>query len=245
MPVHNEAKLEEIAKTVIMPGDPLRAQYIADNFLEDARLVNHVRGMYAYTGKYKGKEITVMASGMGMPSMGIYAYELYDYYKVENIIRIGTCGVFDESVGLKDILLVDKSYNEGNFAYNYNDQKVNWAFAANEINNKIEEISRNIGVNVKRCNIACTECFDPYQPNRAKGYVERMPKGEGIVGTEMESFALFYLANVLGKKATCLLSVVDTNYPTKNNDEIVSVEDRQTALNDMIRLALESALEFD
>ena len=245
MPIHNEAKFGEIAKTVIMPGDPLRAQYIAENFLEDVRLVNHVRGMSAFTGKYKGKEITVMASGMGMPSMGIYAYELYDFYKVENIIRIGTCGVFDESVGLKDILLVDKSYNEGNFARNYNDQDIHWGMAASEVNDQIQEVAGQIGVNIKRCNIACTECFDPYQPNRARGYLERMPKGENIVGTEMESFALYYMANLMGKKATCLLSVVDTNYINKSNDEIVSVEDRQTALNDMIRLALETSFILD
>ena len=100
MPIHNEAKKGEIAKTVLMPGDPLRAKMVAENYLEDYRLVNQVRNMYAYTGKYKGKEITIMASGMGMASIGIYAQELYDYYDVDNIIRIGTCGVFDESVGL-------------------------------------------------------------------------------------------------------------------------------------------------
>ena len=244
MPIHNEAKFGEIAKTVIMPGDPLRAQYIAENFLEDVRLVNHVRGMSAFTGKYKGKEITVMASGMGMPSMGIYSYELYDFYKVENIIRIGTCGAFDESVGLKDILLVDKSYNEGNFAHNYNDQDVHWGMAASEVNDKIQEIAGKIGVNIKRCNIACTECFDPYQPHHAIGYLSRLPQDKHIVGTEMEAFALYYLANKLKKKASCLLSVVDTNYKNKDNSQIVSVEERQNSLNTMIKLALEAAIKI-
>ena len=102
---HNEAKLGDIAKTVIMPGDPLRAKYIAKNFLKDAKLVNQVRGMYTYTGTYQGKEITIMASGMGMPSMGIYSYELYKYYEVENIIRIGSCGGYDPNLKLFDIIL--------------------------------------------------------------------------------------------------------------------------------------------
>ena len=113
---HNEAKLGEIAKTVIMPGDPLRAKYIAEKFLENAKLVNQVRGIYAYTGTYKGNEVTVMASGMGMPSMGIYCYELYQFYNVENIIRIGSCGAYKPELKLFDIILADKVYSESNFA---------------------------------------------------------------------------------------------------------------------------------
>ena len=244
MPIHNEAKVGEIAKTVLMPGDPLRAKYIAEKYLEDYKIVNQLRGMYTYTGKYKGVEITIMPSGMGMPSMGIYAYELYDYYKVENIIRIGTCGVFDEKAGLLDVLLVDHSYNEGNYSYNYNDEKVNWAHADRGMNDLIVDVSKEINVDIKRLNIACTECFDAYQPNRAKGYVERMPKDRDIVGTEMESFALYYIANLMNKKASCLLSVVDTNYPNKDNEEIVSPEDRQTSLDDMIKLAIEAAIRL-
>ena len=109
---HNEANPGDIAKTVIMPGDPLRAQYIAENFLENAKLVNQVRGMYAYTGSYQGKEITVMASGMGMPSMGIYSYELYQFYGVENIIRIGSCGGYKPELKLFDIVLSEKVFSE-------------------------------------------------------------------------------------------------------------------------------------
>ena len=244
MPIHNEAKLGEIAKTVLMPGDPLRAKYIAEKYLEDCKVVNQLRGMYTYTGKYKGVEITVMPSGMGMPSMGIYAYELYDYYKVENIIRIGTCGVFDERAGLLDVLLVDKSYNEGNYSNNYNDEDVHLVDADEGINNLIVDVSKEINIPIKRTNIACTECFDAYQPNRAKGYVDRMPKDANIVGTEMESFALYYIAKLMNKKASCLLSVVDTNYPNGNNDKIVSPEDRQTSLDDMIKLAIEAAIRL-
>ena len=242
MPIHNEAQKGEIAKTVLMPGDPLRAKMVAENYLEDYKLVNQVRNMYAYTGKYKGKEITVMASGMGMASIGIYANELYDYYDVDNIIRIGTCGVFDKRAGLLDVLLVDGAYNEGNFAYNYDDDDIHWAEATKEINDTIAQVAANEGIKFIRTNIASTECFDPYQPHHAIGYLSRLPKDKDIVGTEMEAFALYYLADKLNKKASCLLSVVDTNYPDGDNSQIVSVEQRQNSLNDMIKLALEAAI---
>ena len=120
MTAHNEANIGEIAKIVLMPGDPLRAKYIAENFLDDARLVNSVRNIFAYTGRYKGKEITVMASGMGMPSMGIYSYELYKFYGVETIIRIGSCGAYKPDLDVLDIVLIEKSYTEGNFAEEWN-----------------------------------------------------------------------------------------------------------------------------
>ena len=113
---HNNANINDIAKTVIMPGDPLRAKYIAENFLDDYKIVNTVRCAYAYTGKYKGKEITVMASGMGMPSMGIYSYELFKIYDVENIIRIGSCGAYSPDLKLFDIILADNVFSESNFA---------------------------------------------------------------------------------------------------------------------------------
>ena len=116
MTPHNEAKLGEIAKKVLMAGDPLRVKYIAENYLEDYKLVNQVRGMYCYTGKYKNKEISVMAHGMGIPSMGIYSYELFHYYEVEQIIRIGSCGAIVDELNLNDIILADKSYTEGNYA---------------------------------------------------------------------------------------------------------------------------------
>ena len=244
MPIHNNAKKGEIAKTVLMPGDPLRAKMVAENYLEDYKLVNEVRNMYAYTGKYKGKEITVMASGMGMASIGIYAQELYDYYEVENIIRIGTCGVFDESVGLLDVLLVDGAYNEGNFAYNYDDDDIHWAEATSSINDLIMNIATEQNIKCIKSNIASTECFDPYQPHHAIGYLSRLPQDKHIVGTEMEAFALYYLANKLNKKASCLLSVVDTNYKNKDNSQIVSVEERQNSLNTMIKLALEAAIKI-
>lgn len=127
MTPHNEAEKGEIAKTVIMTGDPLRAKLIAENYLEDYKLVNTIRGMYCYTGMYKGKRISIMAHGMGIPSMGIYSYELYHFYDVENIIRIGSCGAFSDKLNLYDIILVDKSYTESNYAYTFDSKKCNIA----------------------------------------------------------------------------------------------------------------------
>ena len=142
MAVHNEAKIDEIAKTVLMPGDPMRAKYIAETFLEDYKLVNNVRGMLAFTGKYKGKEITVMASGMGMPSIGIYCYELYKFYGVENIIRIGSCGGHVDYLKLLDVVLVSGSYTEGNFARNMTENECHFIKASEYLNEVIEKIGR-------------------------------------------------------------------------------------------------------
>ena len=134
MSIHCNAEKKDIEKTVLMPGDPLRAKYIAENFLENARVVNTVRNMLAYTGTYNKKPVTVFSSGMGMPSMGIYSYELFSFYDVENIIRIGSCGAYNEELNLFDTILVDKSYNEGNFAYAWNQKDEHIAEAGVELN---------------------------------------------------------------------------------------------------------------
>ena len=134
---HNEAQIGDIAKTVIMPGDPLRAKYIAENFLENYKLVNQIRGMYAFTGKYKDKEITVMASGMGMPSMGIYCYELYKNYEVENIIRIGSCGCYKPELKLFDIILADKVFSESNYALTLNNDNCHIVNSNADLNSAI------------------------------------------------------------------------------------------------------------
>ena len=239
MPIHNEAKPGEIAKTVVMPGDPLRAKYIAENFLEDYKLVNTVRNMYAYTGKYKGKEITVMAHGMGMPSVGIYVMELYKFYGVENIIRIGTCGAYSENLHLLDVILVDKSYTEANFAYSLTGNECHLIESSEELTNKIEETARETNINYVKGNIACTESFDPYLDDKLNVY-KRVPKELNILGAEMESFALFFIAKMYNKKASCILTVVDS----LTNEENVSAEDRQKSLNNMITLALETSLKL-
>ncbi len=239
MTPHIEAKKSEIAKTVLMPGDPLRAKYIAENFLQDYKLVNKVRNIYAYTGKYKGKEITVMASGMGIPSMGIYAYELYKVYEVENIIRIGSCGGYSDSLDLFDTILVDKSYTESNFAYTFNEEKCNISSATEKINNIIEKTAKDSNIKYVKGNVLCSDCFDLYIP-KLNELLARLPKDLNIIAAEMESFVLFYLANLLNKQAACLLTVVDI--PTKKNQ--ISSEEREKNLNNMIELALESSLNM-
>lgn len=236
MTPHNEAKKEDIAKIVLMPGDPLRAKYIADTFLKDVKLVNSVRNMFGYTGTYKGKEITVFASGMGMPSMGIYSYELYKFYGVDTIIRIGSCGAYTEELNLLDTILVDNSYTEGNFAFELTGEEKHIDSSNVEVNSIIEKTAKELNIPYIKGNTLCTDCFDYYVKD-VNELVKRFPSDLNIIGAEMEAFALFYNAHYLGKKASCLLSVVDSHY----KHEEISAEERQTSLNSMIKLALESA----
>ncbi len=239
MAIHNEAKKGEIAKVVLMPGDPLRAKYIAENFLEDYKLVNQTRNAFAYTGKYKNKEITVMASGMGMPSMGIYAYELYQFYEVDTIIRIGSCGSYVEDLDLLDLVLIKESYTTGNFAQNFSGQKCDTVEASEEINAVIEKMARDQKISCVKTNVACTECFDAYMIN-PESYVKNLPKDKNITCSEMEAFALFYTAQILNKRAACLLTVVDSNC----KKQVLTTEQREKSLNTMIQLALESAIKI-
>ena len=234
---HNEANLGDIAKTVIMPGDPLRAKYIAENFLDNYKLVNSVRGMYAFTGNYKGKEITVMASGMGMPSMGIYSYELFKIYNVENIIRIGSCGSYKPELKLFDIILAENVFSEGNFALTLNNENCHIVSSNKDLNDVIKSTANQTNINILSGNTVCTDCFDVYMTD-VNQFLARIPKNFNPAAAEMEAFALFYVAKVLNKKAACLMSVVDSKYIK----EIATPEERQTGLNNMIKLALESAV---
>ena len=234
---HNEANLGDIAKTVIMPGDPLRAKYIAENFLDNYKLVNSVRGMYAFTGNYKGKEITVMASGMGMPSMGIYSYELYKFYGVENIIRIGSCGAYRPDLKLFDIVLSENVFSEGNFALTLNNENCHIVSSNKDLNDVIKSTANQTNINILSGNTVCTDCFDVYMTD-VNQFLARIPENFNPAAAEMEAFALFYVAKVLNKKAACLMSVVDSKYIK----EIATPEERQTGLNNMIQLALESAV---
>ena len=236
MTPHNEAKKEDIAKIVLMPGDPLRAKYIADTFLNDVKLVNSVRNMLGYTGTYKGKKLTVFASGMGMPSIGIYSYELYKFYDVDTIIRIGSCGAYTEDLNLLDTILVDNSYTEGNYAFELTGEEKHIDSSNKEVNSVIENTAKELNIPYVKGNTLCTDCFDYYVKD-VNELIKRFPKDLNIIGAEMEAFALFYNAQYLGKKASCLLSVVDSHY----KHEEISAEDRQTSLNSMITLALESA----
>lgn len=240
MPIHCNAKKEDITKTVLMPGDPLRAKYIAENFLENARLVNTVRNMFAYTGTYKGKKITVFSHGMGMASMGIYCYELYKFYDVENIIRIGSCGAYSEDLNIFDTILVDKSYTEGNFAYEWNEKDCHLIESSEFLNEIIESTAKEINIPYIKGNTLCSDCFDGYLES-IPNLIKRFPKELNIIGAEMEAFALFYMAHYLGRQASCLLTVVDSHYKKQE----ISSEEREKSLNNMITLALESAIKIE
>ena len=239
MTPHNEAEIGDFAKTVIMPGDPLRAKYIAENFLEDARLVNSVRNMLAYTGLYKGKRISVMAHGMGMPSVGIYSYELYKFYDVENIIRIGSCGGYIKELDLFDVVLADDVYTEGNYALTFNNDDCHIVSSSKELNSIIENTAKETNTNIISGNTVSTDCFDVYMTDVNK-FLERVPDNFNPVAAEMEAFALFYNAKLLNKKASCLMSVVDSKFIK----DIATPEERQTGLNTMIKLALDSAIKI-
>ena len=236
---HNEANVGDYAKTVIMPGDPLRAKYIAENFLDDYSLVNSVRGMYAYTGTYKGKRITVMASGMGMPSMGIYSYELYKFYDVQTIIRIGSCGAYSKDLNLFDIVLSENCFTEGNYALTMNNEDCHMVSSNSDINNIIKETAKENNVNLYVGNTVCTDCFDIYMTD-VNQFLDRIPENFSPISAEMEAFALFYTAKLLNKKASCIMSVVDSKYI----DKVATPEERQTGLNNMIKLALDSSLKM-
>lgn len=237
MTPHISSKKEDIAKTVLCPGDPLRAKYIAENFLENSRLVNSVRNILAYTGTYKGKEITVFASGMGMPSMGIYCYELYKFYDVETIIRIGSCGAYDDSLNLMDTVLVKKSYTEGNFAKALSNKDCHLIESDLDLNNKIKQTAEKLNIKCIEGNALCSECFDYYIED-INTLLNRLPSDLKISACEMEAFALFYTAKYLNKKAACLLTVVDSHYKKQE----ISAEAREKSLNNMIILALETAI---
>lgn len=235
MTPHIKSKIDEIAETVIMPGDPLRAKMIAEIYLRDYKLVNTVRNIYAYTGYYKDKLVTVMASGMGMPSIGIYSYELYKVYNVKNIIRIGTCGAYTKDLNLHDIILVNAAYSDSSFAKvqnNSDDKLINASDALNlYIKNTADELNKHITI----ANIYSSDVF--YKENdNYKEYYEKY----GCLGVEMESFALFHNAKVLNKRAACLLTVTD-NFVT---NERIDSKERQNSLTNMIELALESTLNL-
>ena len=234
MSTHIESKKEDIADVVLMPGDPKRCEYIARKFLANAKLINNVRGMTAYTGYYKSKKITVFPSGMGCPSMGIYSYELFKEYDVNNIIRIGTMGTYT-NLQLKDIVLVTNSVtnsNYGRYLCNYN----NYSIESNmDLNNVIEETSKNLDIKINKGNIYSSDVF--YEQNN--DFKDKVAK-YSVLGVEMESFALFVNAKLLGKRASTLLMVSDSFLFT---EQLSSLE-REQGLDKMITLALESCLKM-
>ena len=232
MSIHISAKKGEIAKVVLQPGDPLRAQYIAENFLENAKLVSKTRGIFYYTGLYKGKEISVGASGMGCPSIGSYTYELFTEYEVETIIRIGTCGGYSTDLKLFDVLNVENAASESTYA------KFAWGIEEEIIAPQgnvfsiINETATELSLKINATNIHSSDIFyrkDPAVPAIASKY--------NCLAVEMEAFGLFANAKHLGKNAATILTVSDI-IPTQEN---ISADEREKALKPMIELALESA----
>lgn len=232
---HNQAEKGEIASHVMMPGDPLRAKFIAETFLEDVRLVNEVRNMFAYTGTYKGHEITVMASGMGMPSMGIYSYELFTQYQVEQIIRIGSSGAYIPELKLKDVVLADSVWSESSFARTQNGYESDVILPGKELNDKILCKAQELGIAVMPVKVHSSDVF--YCEDNVDDYRE-INRKHGCVCVDMESFALFHNANVLHKKAACLLTISDS-FPLEQK---ATAEERQTAFTDMMKVALEASI---
>ena len=233
--VHIESKKEDIASVVLMPGDPKRSEYIAKTYLKDYKLVNSVRGITAYTGYYKDRLITVFPSGMGCPSMGIYSYELFKFYDVDTIIRIGSCGGYDESLHLNDVILVDKSCSYSNYGYELNKNKEKYVDSSKRINNVIEGTAKEKNVRIKKGNIYCVDAFYEAEYD----FRERC-KNKNVLGIEMETFALFSNAKYFNKNASALLTVSDLFF---SEDKLTS-EEREKNLNSMIVLALDSCLKL-
>lgn len=235
-PIHI-ASNADIAPIVIMPGDPLRAKYIAENFLENAHLATSIRNMLGYTGEYKGKKVTVMSHGMGMPSVSIYAFELIHFYNVQKIIRIGTCGAVSPKANIGDIILTKEIFSESNFAYTYNNYIGNVVEASKELNKVILDTARDLNISIHYGMTTTMDVFGPYIDYER--VLNRIPSSYEILGEEMEGFGLVHVANSMNCKATTLMTVVDSKY----SKIVLSPEDRETKLNNMISLALESIIK--
>ena len=230
---HIEAQKGDIAKVVLMPGDPLRAKFIAETFLTDVKKFNTVRNMFGYTGLYKGKEVSVMGSGMGMPSIGIYSYELYTEYGVESIIRIGSAGSYSERANVYDVVLADSAYSESSFAkvaFNYEEEVLTPSATLNE---RLLVSAEKLGVDVITGRIHSSDVF--YRDSGTNW--EELRDNHDVLCVEMESFALFANAKKLDKKAACILTISDS-FVTQ---EVTSAEERQTAFTKMMEIALELA----
>lgn len=235
MTPHINAQEGDFAKTILMPGDPLRAQFIAENFIDDPKLVTSVRNVLGFTGTYKGEPISVMASGMGMPSIGIYSYELFQFYGVENIIRIGSAGSYTEKLQVKDVVLANSAYSTSSYAQVHNGETSHELLPSQHINETILAKAQELDIECTPCKVYSSDVFyggpnsEPWQQLRER---------TGVDCVEMESFALFQNARVMGKNAACLLTISDSLV----DFTAMSAEERQTSFRTMMRLALESAI---
>ncbi len=228
---HNKAQYGDFARTVLMPGDPLRAKMVAEKFLEEAVLVNNVRGVQGYTGNYKGKRVSVMASGMGMPAIGIYAHELYNHYGVENIIRIGSAGGIQKDVKVRDIICALSCYTDSSFGAQFGFNGVLAPCASYELLTKAVEAAKARNAPFKVGPIYSSDVF--YNANDPTELLASL----GVLGVEMEAYALYLTAARAGKNALCVCTVTDHML----THESLPAADRQMTLTQMIEIALEIA----
>ena len=233
-PAHIECTKDDVAPVCIMPGDPLRAKYIAEKYLTDAKLVTRARNMFGYTGYYNGQRVTVMGHGMGMPSVSIYAFELFYFFGVQKIIRIGTCGGLKEEVKVPDLIIATESYTESNFAYSYNGDPTHIAYPSEKLTQKIISVAKEKGLKYHEGAVMCTEQFGFYSDN--EHVLKRVPDNIDLYGEEMETFALFHIAESFDKEAAAILTVVDSKF----EKTFLSIEERERSLDKMIELALDS-----
>ena len=232
--IHNEAEPEQIAPVVLMPGDPLRAKLIAEEYLENCILFNQVRNMLGYTGWYKGHRISVMGGGMGCPSTGIYAHELFCKYNVDSIIRVGSCVAFSEEVAMRDLLLIRSSWSESSFARAYSGFEGDTAFPSEDLNGLLSQAAETLGQSLKQVKVHTADSF--YKKDKEANF--KIRDQWGCVAEEMESFALFHVAEVSGKKAAALLTVSDHALTRKK----ISAEERRNSFRSMIETALLGAV---
>lgn len=240
---HINATPDDFAKTVLMPGDPLRAKFIAENFLSNACLVNNVRGVQGYTGEYNGTRISVMASGMGMPSIGIYSYELYNFFDVQNIIRVGSAGGMNESVKVRDIVIAQGACTNSNYPESFGIKGTFAPIASYEMLEKSVEIAREMNLNYKVGNVLSSDVFY----NDDTTFLPREQQSSavfakmGVLAVEMEAAALYMNAARANKNALAILTISDHIL----TGEATTAEERQNSFTDMMELALKIAVKME
>ncbi len=231
---HNSAEKGDIAKTVLMPGDPLRAKFIAENFMTDVKCFNEVRGMLGFTGKYQGKEVSVMGHGMGIPSIGIYTYELFNFYDVDNIIRVGSAGGLQDYVNVKDIIFAIGAHTDSNYGFQFGLQGTFCPTASYDILEKAVNVAREKGVKFHVGNVLASDAF--YKKCDEGDRYKKL----GTLAVEMETVALYMNAAEAGKNALTILTISDHLYKT----EELSAQERQTGFTDMMEIALKTAIQL-
>ena len=238
---HINATPKDFAKTVLMPGDPLRAKFIAENFLDGAKLVNNVRGIMGYTGSYKGKAVSVMASGMGMPSMGIYSYELFNFFGVENIIRIGSAGAMNKDINVRDIVLGMGACTDSNYQNNYNLPGIFSPICSYDILKSAIEVAEKFGYKYHVGNLLSSDVFYKDEENMAESEKSANKWSKmGVMAVEMEAAALYMNAARTGKNALAICTISDHLL----TGEATSAEERQNSFTEMMKLALETAIKL-